>query len=87
MGNKSWRAKRARSEPKPDPAMLVRAKKVQEDIIADIKSERMMQAQIWEALVQKHRGDVPARAIWNHIADRRESAITTTVHGAGLARG
>ncbi len=85
-GNRSWKAKRAHDEPKPDPAILLRARRIQDAIIADIKIERSMQAQIYEVLLQKHRGDVPVRTIWNHIADRREAAIITTVHGAGLAR-
>lgn len=46
--------------------------------------ERKTQAQIYEDLIRKHRGDVPARECWNHLADRREAAITTT-HGAELA--
>ena len=75
MSNRSWKAKRARNKPKPDPATLTRARRIQDAIIADIKIERTVQAQTWEALVRKHRGDVPARVIWNHLADRRESAI------------
>ena len=75
MSNRSWKAKRARNEPKPDPAILARTRRIQDAIIADIKIERTAQGEIWEALVRKHRGDVPIRAIWNHIADRRVSAI------------
>ena len=74
MSNRSWKAKRAR-KPKPDPAILTRTDRIQDAIIADIKIERTAQGEIWEALVRKHRGDVPIRAIWNHIADRRVSAI------------
>jgi len=47
--------------------------------------ERKTQAQIWVGLKEKHRGDIPPEDIWNHLADRRQSSITTT-SGARLAR-
>ncbi len=84
-GNKSWRAKHARHEPKPDPALLARTRQLQELIEADIRIERMTQAQIWEEIKQRHHGDPPARECYNHLADRRMSTIRS---GAGfLARG
>ena len=82
MPHKSWKAKHRRKEPAAQPAPTRPADPLRLETII----ERKTQAQIYEDLIRKHRGDVPARECWNHLADRREAAITTT-HGAELARG
>ena len=73
MGRKSRRNKSVRHEPKrPAPAPM--ARQVLDALLQDAKIERMHQAEIWQGIVTKHRGDPPARACRNFMADRRESA-------------
>jgi len=96
MGGKSHHKTRAHADRKPDPskpiqptrrereALQERARLELEAQLREHKIERQTQGEIFEALKQKHQGDVPVYAIWGHLADRR-----ITIHGAGplAARG
>lgn len=75
--HKSWKAK-AGLRKAPSPAReLLRLETI---------FERKTAAQIYEDLIARYRGDVPVKEIWNHLADRRQTTISTS--GAGLiARG
>lgn len=80
--NKSWKAKlRRKGLPQNQPARG----RVEARYAFELETifQRKTQAQIYEDLIRKHRGDVPVRECWNHLADRREAAIITT-RGAGL---
>jgi len=61
----------------PAPAIAVpSAKAVMAALLADMKIERQTQADTWDAIKARHHGDPPVRAVWAHLADRRESVIT-----------
>jgi hypothetical protein len=73
MGRKSRRNRSiAREPPRPKPAPI--AREILAALLMEAKIERMTQAEIMQELVRKHHGDVPARVIWDHIADRRIAA-------------
>ncbi len=84
MAHKSWKAAQRRKE----PAVVVPMdpKPVMDRSMLGSMFQRRTQAEIYEDLKRRHRGDVPAHECWDHLADRREATISTS--GAGLiARG
>lgn len=62
------------SVPVPAPLAREAAPTVMAAILQEMKIERATQAEIYEALRERHRGDPPAWVIWDFMGDRRISA-------------
>jgi hypothetical protein len=70
---------------KPTREQVRKARELKAALLLELKIERKTQARIFQELIEAHGGDIPVSLIYNHLADRRQAATTTSC-GAGLAR-
>lgn len=83
----SSRPRRNKSVRKPEKKKTIKKLAQAKDAgMLETIFERKSQAQIYDDLKHRYRGDIPASIIWGHMATRREaSTTTTTTCGAELA--